>query len=65
MLFSFIKELTHPNKQFNTNRQWFDGTQAGVKQYAESLKKHAIEIMITPQIWVWYGEFTGGIKMNS
>ncbi|MFD0989971.1 glycoside hydrolase [Mariniflexile jejuense] len=65
MPFGFIKELTHPNIQFNTNRQWFGETEAGVKQYVERLKKHAIKIMIKPQIWVWHGEFTGGIKMNS
>lgn len=65
MPFGFIKELTHPEIQFNSDRQWFGETKAGVKQYVVSLKKHDLNIMIKPQIWVWHGEFTGGIKMTS
>jgi hypothetical protein len=65
MPFGFIKELTHPNIVYNTKRQWFGETEAGAKQYIESLKKRHIKIMLKPQLWVWRGEFTGGIKMNS
>ncbi|MFD0834260.1 glycoside hydrolase [Mariniflexile aquimaris] len=65
MPFGFIRELTHPEIVFNTNRQWFGETRIGAKQYIESLRKHHIKIMLKPQIWVWRGEFTGGIKMAS
>ncbi|MFG6685691.1 glycoside hydrolase family 113 [Mariniflexile sp. HNIBRBA6329] len=65
MPFGFIRELSHPEIMFNTNRQWFGETKVGVKQYVESLRKHQISIMIKPQIWVRRGEFTGGIKMTS
>lgn len=65
MPFGFIKELRHPEIVYNTNRQWFGETKLGAKQYIESLKKHRIKIMMKPQIWVWRGEFTGGIKMTS
>ena len=65
MPFGFIRELAHPEIVFNTDRQWFGETRIGAKQYIESLNKHHIKIMIKPQIWVWRGEFTGGIKMNS
>ena len=65
MPFGFIKELTHPIIVFNTERQWYGETRVGAKQYIESLKKHHVRIMLKPQIWVWHGEFTGGIKMTS
>jgi hypothetical protein len=65
MPFGFIRELSHPEIIFNTERQWFGETAVGAKQYIETVKKRDIKIMIKPQIWVWRGEFTGGIKMNS
>jgi hypothetical protein len=65
MPFGFIRELAHPEIVFNTDRQWFGETRIGAKQYIESLNKHHIKIMVKPQIWVWRGEFTGGIKMTS
>jgi len=65
MPFGFIKELFHPEIQYNSNRQWFGETQEGVKQYIQTLNKEKIRVMMKPQIWVWRGEFTGGIKMQS
>lgn len=65
MPFGFIRELSHPNIMYNTNRQWFGETKLGVKQYVEILRKHGIKAMVKPQIWVSKGEFTGGIKMTS
>ncbi|WP_445957993.1 glycoside hydrolase family 113 [Yeosuana sp.] len=63
MPFGFIRELSHPEIQYNSDKQWFGETKAGVKQYIKVLKKDGIHIMIKPQIWVWRGEFTGMIKM--
>lgn len=65
MPFGFIRNLEHPEIIHNTDRQWFGETRAGAKQYIEALKKKSIKIMIKPQIWVWRGEFTGYIEMNS
>ncbi len=65
MPFGFIRELSHPEISYNTKRQWFGETRIGAKQYIESLNKRHIKVMIKPQIWVWRGEFTGGIKMTS
>lgn len=65
MPFGFIKNLKHPEIIHNTDRQWFGETRAGAKQYAEVLKKKHIKIMLKPQIWVWHGEFTGYIEMDS
>lgn len=65
MPFGFIRELSHPEIQYNLNRQWFGETKAGVKQYIETLRRDDIRIMMKPQIWVWRGEFTGNIKMKT
>ncbi|WP_452601730.1 glycoside hydrolase family 113 [Pontimicrobium sp. MEBiC06410] len=65
MPFGFIKDLKHPKIAFNTDRQWFGETKSGAKQYAEQLKIKGIKIMLKPQIWVWRGEFTGYIKMET
>ena len=65
MPFGFIRELSHPDIIFNTERQWYGETVNATKQYVEGLKKHQIKIMIKPQLWVWMGEFTGAIKMTS
>ncbi|QHI37045.1 hypothetical protein IMCC3317_24230 [Kordia antarctica] len=65
MPFGFMKQLTAPEVIHNTDRQWFGETRKGAKQYAELLQKNNIKIMIKPQIWVWNGEFTGFIAMES
>ncbi|WP_417876309.1 glycoside hydrolase family 113 [Winogradskyella sediminis] len=65
MPFGFLKDVNHPKIIHNTDRQWFGETRAGAKQYIETLHKDQIEVMIKPQIWIWHGEFTGFLKMNS
>tara|TARA_R110000868_G_scaffold720_4_gene5250 strand:- start:10926 stop:11882 length:957 start_codon:yes stop_codon:yes gene_type:complete len=65
MPFGFIRELAHPEIQYNSSRQWFGETKTGVKQYINALKKEGIQIMMKPQIWVWRGEFTGEIRMKT
>jgi len=65
MPFGFIKNLKHPEIIHNTERQWFGETRAGAKQYVETLRSKDIKIMLKPQIWVWRGEFTGFIKMET
>lgn len=65
MPFGFVKSLDYPEIIHNTERQWFGETRKGAKQYIEVLKKVPIKIMVKPQIWVWNGEFTGYIKMDS
>ncbi len=65
MPFGFIKSLSAPNVVFNTDRQWFGETRAGAKQYIQLLQKNKVKIMLKPQIWVWRGEFTGDMLMES
>jgi len=65
MPFGFIKDLKSPVVNYNSERQWFGETIEGLKQYANEFKKEQIQIMVKPQIWVWRGEFTGNIQMES
>ncbi len=65
MPFGFIRELSHPDIQYNSSRQWFGETKTGVKQYIDMLNNEEIHVMLKPQIWVWRGEFTGDIKMET
>ena len=65
MPFGFIKELASPQITHNTQRQWFGETKKGLLQYAKRFQQEKVQIMVKPQIWVWRGEFTGNIKMDS
>jgi hypothetical protein len=65
MPFGFIKKLESPEIIHNTKRQWFGETKEGLRQYAEEFRKHNIQIMVKPQIWVWNGQYTGLIEMKS
>ncbi|WP_431166716.1 glycoside hydrolase family 113 [Tenacibaculum halocynthiae] len=65
MPFGFIKDLNSPKITFNSSRQWFGETEKGIEQYSTEFRKNDIKVMLKPQIWVWRGEYTGFIKMNS
>ncbi|TXG36617.1 glycoside hydrolase family 113 [Seonamhaeicola maritimus] len=65
MPFGFLRTVDNPNVVYGGERQWYGETKEGTKQYIEELRKQHINIMLKPQIWVWRGEFTGYIKMNS
>ena len=65
MPFGFLQSVDNPNIIYNTERQWFGETRAGAKQYIELLKQNGIEVMLKPQLWIWHGEFTGYITMNT
>ncbi|WP_282136474.1 glycoside hydrolase family 113 [Seonamhaeicola maritimus] len=65
MPFGFLRTVDNPNVVYGGERQWYGETKEGAKQYIEELRKQQINIMLKPQIWVWRGEFTGYIKMNS
>jgi hypothetical protein len=57
--------LSSPKITHNTNRQWFGETKSGLLQYAKEFQKNEVKVMVKPQIWVWRGEFTGNIEMDS
>jgi len=65
MPFGFIKDLSSPIITHNTEKQWFGETKKGLLQYAKRFQQAKVHILVKPQIWVWQGAFTGGIKMNS
>lgn len=65
MPFGFIRDQSHPEIIFNTERQWFGEKGIGIRQYAEILRKEDINIMLKPQIWIRRGEFTGHLQMET
>lgn len=65
MPFGFARDLNSPNIIFDTERQWYGETRRGAKQYIDQLRKNNIKIMLKPQIWIWRGEFTGDMMMQS
>ncbi|CAL2082105.1 glycoside hydrolase family 113 [Tenacibaculum sp. 190524A02b] len=65
MPFAFIKNLETPNVTFGFSGQWFGETEEGIEQYVAEFRKNNIKIMLKPQIWVWKGEYTGKIQMDT
>lgn len=65
MPFGFIKEPSSPEIIFDTDRQWFGETKKGAKQYIDVLHKNGFKVMLKPQIWLWKGEFTGTLAMQT
>jgi hypothetical protein len=65
MPFGFIREINSPEIVFDTDRQWFGETRKGAKQCIEVLHRNNIRVMLKPHLWLWKGEFTGGLKMLS
>jgi hypothetical protein len=65
MPFGFIRDVTHPEIIFNTERQWYGERRVGAKQYIEELENKAIKIMLKPQIWIGHGQFTGYVEMTN
>ncbi len=65
MPFGFVRNLETPTVVFNIERQWWGERRDGAKRTIELLNERGIKVMLKPQIWVWRGEFTGNIKMNS
>ena len=47
MPFAFIKNLNAPEVKFNSSKQWFGETEAGIIQYASLFKKEGIGLMLS------------------
>lgn len=65
MPLGFIRDLNSPEIIFDSDKQWFGETKKGVTQYINMLHKNEIGVLLKPQIWIWKGEFTGNLKMNT
>lgn len=65
MPFGFIRDLKSPSIRFNTKGQWYGEKEKGIKQYAKVVQESGVKIMMKPQIWVWRGQFTGYILMET
>jgi len=65
MPFGFMRNLDHPTIQYNSDRQWWGESKEGIKQTAVLFKKHGLNVMLKPHLWIGRGNFTGHIKMGN
>ncbi|WP_025742412.1 glycoside hydrolase family 113 [Aquimarina pacifica] len=65
MPFGYIKSLKTPSVVFDIQGQWWGERREGAKKTVSLLQDQGICVMLKPQIWVWKGEFTGNIAMDS
>lgn len=65
MPFGFMQKLNATQINFNQQRQWWGERKIGVRTTTKLYHNQNIKIMIKPQIWIWRGEFTGYINMDS
>jgi len=65
MPFGFIRALDNPTVIFNTDRQWYGERREGAKDYINLLQSNNIKVMLKPQLWIWRGEYTGYLKMET
>jgi len=65
MPFGFIRALDNPTIVYNTERQWYGERREGAKDYIKLLQSKGIKVMLKPQIWIWRGEYTGYLKMET
>ncbi|GGG37664.1 hypothetical protein GCM10011344_43140 [Dokdonia pacifica] len=65
MPFGFIRALDNPTIVYNTDRQWYGERREGAKDYIKLLQSNGIKVMLKPQLWIWRGEYTGYLKMET
>lgn len=65
MPFGFIRGVDNPTVVYNTDRQWYGERMEGAKSYIELLQANGIKILLKPQLWIWRGEYTGYLKMET
>lgn len=65
MPFGFIRSLDNPDIVYNTDRQWYGERRDGAKDYIKLLQRNNIKVLLKPQIWIWRGEYTGYLKMET
>jgi len=65
MPFGFIPKSNPSELVFDFEHQWFGETKEGVKQYIQTLHKNGVQVMLKPQIWIGWGEFTGNLIMKN
>lgn len=65
MPFAFLESLESPNLKFNLREQWYGERLEGTREAIQILHQDSLKVMLKPQIWIWRGEFTGEINMDS
>jgi len=65
MPFGFMRDLSNPLIQYNSDRQWWGESKEGIKQTAFLFQRNGLKVMLKPQLWIGRGSFTGHINMET
>ncbi len=63
--YGFIRNLNDPQIRYNVDGQWWGELEEGVNKTIDLLHEGAMQAMLKPHIWIWRGEYTGHLKMQS
>ena len=63
--YGFIRNLSDPQIRYNVEGQWWGEREEGVSTTMDLLQADAMEVMLKPHIWIWRGEYTGHLKMET
>ncbi len=65
MPFGFVRSTSQPNIVYNVPRQWWGERKDGAQETITLFQRKGLKVMLKPQLWIWHGEFTGHLVMNS
>ncbi len=57
--------LSESKLYFNTSRQWWGETKAGIVSVVNQSHAYGLKVMLKPQVWIRHGEFTGHYRARN
>tara|TARA_R110001592_G_scaffold290395_3_gene559535 strand:- start:4493 stop:4780 length:288 start_codon:yes stop_codon:yes gene_type:complete len=60
-----MSDLSSPEIGLRTKGEWLGETKQCAEQCITLLRESKVKVMLKPHIWIWRGEFTGRLKMES
>lgn len=63
--YAMMRGLNAPEIIYDSDRQWWGEKRIGATQTIKMMHAQKIKVMLKPQIWVWHGEYTGHIKLET
>jgi hypothetical protein len=63
--YAMMRDLNSPEVIFDSERGWWGESTEGATKTIQMMHGQNIAVMLKPQIWVWHGEYTGHIKLET
>lgn len=63
--YAMMRDLSNPDIIFDSERQWWGEKTEGASKTIQMMQEQGIDVMLKPQIWIWHGEYTGHIKLDT